>query len=89
MSIVAALITAGIPALTVLVGLFVNLRSAKRLRLLVLKSLIINSELPLQERLDVYSEYKKCGGNGWADIYYNECLIQLIRAEIRQLKGGA
>jgi hypothetical protein len=81
-----ALITAGIPALTAVIGLFINLRAAKRLRLLVLKSLIINNALPLQERLDVYREYKRCGGNGWVDVYYNERLIPLIRTEIGQLK---
>jgi hypothetical protein len=86
MSIAIALITAGIPALAVVVGLFINLRSAKRLRLLVLESLIINTALPLQERLDVYREYKRCGGNGWIDAYYSERLMPLIRMEIGQLK---
>jgi hypothetical protein len=86
MSITIALITAGVPALTAVIALFVNLRSAKRLRLLVLKSLIINSALPLQERVEVYTEYKRCGGNGWMDVYYNERLMPLIRAEIGQLK---
>jgi hypothetical protein len=86
MSIAAALITAGIPALTAVIGLFVNLRSVRRLRLLVLKSLIINDALPLQERLEVYREYKRCGGNGWMDVYYNERLMPLIQAEIERLK---
>jgi hypothetical protein len=86
MSIAVALITAGIPALTVVIGLFINLRSANRLRLLVLKSLLINNALPLQERVEVYREYKRFGGNGWMDVYYNERLIPLIKAEIGQLK---
>jgi hypothetical protein len=86
MSIAAALITAGIPALTVVIGLFINLRSARRLRLLVLKSLIINNALPLQERIEVYREYKRSGGNGWMDVYYNERLMPLIQAEIEHLE---
>jgi hypothetical protein len=86
MSIAVALITAGIPTLTAVIGLFVNLRYARRLRLLVLKSLIINNALPLQERLEVYGEYKRCGGNGWMDVYYNERLMPLIQAEIERLK---
>jgi hypothetical protein len=86
MSKVVALITAGRPALAAIIGLFINLRSAKRLRLLVLKSLIINNALPLQERVEVYREYKRFGGNGWMDVYYNERLMPLIQAEIGQLK---
>jgi hypothetical protein len=52
----------------------------------VLKSLIINSALPLQERMEVYREYKRVGGNGWMDVYYTERLMPLIQAEIGQLK---
>ena len=84
--IVAALISAGIPAAMVVVSHVINHRSSTRLRFLILKSLIINTELPLQERMEAHKEYKRLGGNGWMDVYYQERILPLIIGDIERLK---
>ena len=86
MSIMAALIAAGVPAVVTVATHIINARFSKRLRHLVLKALIINTELPLQERIEAHSEYKRLGGNGWMDVYYEERIRPRILGEIAGLK---
>lgn len=85
-NIAVALISAGIPALVVVVSQIISQRSSARLRLLILKSLIINGELPLQERMEAHREYKRLGGNGWMDVYYQERILPLVKDDIDRLK---
>ena len=86
MNIAVALISAGIPAVVTVITHIINVCSSKRLRLLALKSLIINTELPLQERMEAHGEYKRLGGNDWMDVYYQERILPLIKGDIERLK---
>ena len=86
MNIAVVLISAGIPAVVTVITHIINACSSKRLRLLALKSLIINTELPLQERMEAHGEYKRLGGNGWMDVYYQERILPLIKGDIERLK---
>lgn len=49
--------------------------ATKKQYLMILRLMIISEEVPLNEKLRHYDEYKSLGGNSWIDNYVNQVLI--------------
>jgi hypothetical protein len=56
-------------------------------QMFILKSTIANEQLPDEERMLAYDEYKRRGGNSWVDAYW-EAQLPAIRARMDARLGG-
>ena len=50
-------------------------QATKKQYMMILRLMIISEEVPLNEKLKHYDEYKNLGGNSWIDNYVNQVLI--------------
>lgn len=55
---------------------------------IVLRDTIYNERLAIKDRLAAFNEYKRMGGNGYTDVYYETHLVALAQKQIDSEKLG-
>ena len=69
---------------------FENMESnVDRTYMVVLRDTIYNERLVIKDRLAAFKEYKRMGGNGYTDVYYETHLVTLAQAQIESEKLGS
>jgi hypothetical protein len=56
-------------------------------QMFILRSTVANEQLPDDERMHAYDEYKRRGGNSWVDAYWSEQL-PMIQERIKARLGS-
>jgi hypothetical protein len=59
------------------------LENQHEIKLDIMRLQILNTQMPPNDRLEKYDEYKKEGGNGWLDTYVNDFLRPLVEAVMK------
>lgn len=57
-----------------------------RTYIVVLRDTIYNDKLVIKDRLAAFNEYKRMGGNGYTDVYYETHLLPIAQAQIEAEK---
>jgi hypothetical protein len=60
-----------------------SLENQHELKLDIMRLQILNTQMPPNDRLEKYDEYKKEGGNGWMDTYVDDFLRPLVEAAMK------
>ena len=57
-------------------------QSTKKNYLMTLRLLIVSDEVPAEEKMKRYDEYKRLGGNSWIDNYIDNVVRPKINGEL-------